>query len=393
MAAKVSHIKENGNIQGPEDLAARPRQNWPTRVTRLLDDDVIFVNPHDFTEYAFDSMDLLALLWDRVIIDSPRQSLFAETCLQSTSRTYATSYPLNRFLTMVERGIFIPYDWSAAIDDRRAGRAGAFWRRGQFQRIIESGNYIIREDVTRSTKFYKYFSPKVDQDMDDPKFEEVIRTNLQNLALNNANLNLTPGTLGEIKHRFALHVNWDGGLAQILGADIFIHPSTGPIWRYKVQNLAPNLGFTGINMELLSFIDRLRTDLPTKISINDIEDFRNTSEAKNFKRWLHSAFQAAKEQTSLIPLEEKVYLEFIRLCEAHQRRNEKVSGYISGLVSALVSGSVGLAISGPAGAIIGSGVGLGIGEGLKKPIAASARLLKKKIGGDWTFFFAERLPH
>jgi len=54
---------------------------------------------------------------------------------------------------------------------------------------------------------------------------------------------------------------------------------------------------------------------------------------------------------------------------------------------------VGLAISGPAGAIIGSGVGLGIGEGLKKPIAASARLLKKKIGGDWTFFFAERLPY
>lgn len=385
-------MKANSEIEGLEELVARPRQNWPTRATRLLDGNVIFVNPHDFTEYAFDSIDLLALLWDRVIVDSPRQSLFAETCLQPMSRTYATSYPLDRFLTMVECGIFIPYDWSAAIDDRRAGGAGAFWRRGQFQRIIDSGNYIIREDVIRSTKFYRYFNPIVDQDIDDPKFEEVIRTNLQNLPLSNANLNLTPGTLREIKHRFALHVNWDSGLSQILGTDIFIYPSTEPIWRYKVQNLAQNRGLTGINMELQSFIDRLQMDLPTKISIRDIEDFRSTSEAKNFRRWLHAAFLAKREQISPIPLEDKVYLEFIRLCEAHQRRNERVSGYVSGLVSALISGGVGLAISGPAGAIIGGGVGLGIREGLKKPIAASARWLKRKIGGDWTFFFAERLP-
>jgi hypothetical protein len=385
-------MKDKGDIQGPDGLASRPRQNWPTRATRLLDGDVIFVNPHDFTEYAFGSIDLLALLWDRVIIDSPRQGLFAETSTQSTSRTHVTTYPLNRFLTMVEHGIFIPYDWIAAIDDKRAGNAGAFWKRGKFQRIIDSDNYIIREDVTRSTKFYNYFNPKIDRDMDDPKFEEVIKTNLQNMPLNNSNLNLTPGTLNEIKHRFALHVNWDGGLAQILGADIFIHSSTQPIWKYKVQNLATNIGFNGIEMELQSFIDRLRMDFPSRISIHEIEDFRNASEAKNFKRWLRCAIQAAKEQNSPVPLEEKVYLEFIRLCEAHQRRNEKVSGYISGLFSALISGSVGLAINGPAGAIIGGGIGLGIGEGLKHPIAASTRLLKKKIGGDWTFFFAERIP-
>src|SRR5205085_10900826 len=108
-------------------------------------------------------------------------------------------------------------------------------------------------------------------DVLDPEFEDIIKTNLKNIPLSKANLGLTPGTLGEIKNRFALHVNWDGGLAQLLGADIFIHPSTEPIWRYKVQNLAQNRGFIGINMELQSFIDRLRVDLPTKISVRDIE--------------------------------------------------------------------------------------------------------------------------
>jgi len=374
---------------GPAELAARPRRNWPAHVTRLLEGDVIFVNPHDFTEYAFGCLDILALLWDRVIIDSPRQDLFAETAYRSPKNT---TYPLDRFLSMVERGIFIPYDWNAAVDDRRAGRAGAFWRRGQFQRIIDSGNYIIREEITRSTKFYGYFNPQVDQDVDDPEFEEIIRASLPSLSFDNANLNLRPGTLSEIKQRFALHVNWEGGLAQILGADIFIHPSTKSIWQYKVRNLAARQGFPGVNMELQAFIDRIRLDLPAQITVNDIEDFRRTTEAKNFRRWLHEAFLAAREQASPVPVEERVYLEFVRLCESHQRRNETVSGYVSGLASALVLGGVGLALTGPVGAVISGAIGLGLGEGLKKPIAASSRWWKKKLGGDWTFFFAERLP-
>ena len=385
-------MRAYSEVLGPAELAARPRHNWPAKVTRLLKGNVIFVNPHDFTQYTFDCLDLLALLWDRVIIDSPRQGLFAETCLQPTYRSRATSYPLDRFLSMVELGIFIPYDWSAAVDDRRAGRAGAFWRRGQFQRIIDSGNYIIREEITRSTKFYRYFGPQADQDVDDPGFEEVVRTNLPHLELNKANLNLTPGTLSDIKHRFALHVNFEGGLAQILGSDIFIHPSTEPIWQYKVKNLAQRRGFAGVNMQLQAFIDRLRLDLPTNIRIKDLEDFRRTSEARNFRRWLHTAFLTAKEQGLRVPVEERVYLEFVRLCEAHQRRNEKVSSYVSGLASTLVSGLVGLALSGSTGAIVGGTIGLGLGEGLKKPVAAGARWWKKKIGGDWTFFFAERLP-
>jgi len=54
---------------------------------------------------------------------------------------------------------------------------------------------------------------------------------------------------------------------------------------------------------------------------------------------------------------------------------------------------VGLALGGPAGAVISGGVGFSIGEGFKKPVASAARWWKRKIGGDWTFFFAERLPH
>ena len=383
-------MKVDGEVVSPAELMARPRQNWPVRVNRLLEGNVIFVNPHDFTEYTFDCLDLLALLWDRIIIDSPREGLFSETSLRSSE---GTSYPLDRFLSMVERGIFIPYDWNAAINDRRAGRAGAFWRRGQFQRIIDSGNYIIREDITTSTKFYKYLTPEADKDVGDPKFEEVVRANLPRLALTGSNLNLRPGTLGEIKHRFALHVNWDGGLAQILGADIFIHPSTEPIWQYKIRNLAERRGFAGISMELEAFIDRLRLDLPAKISINDIEGFRSTDEAKNFRRWLSTRFLAAKEQSSTVPLDERVYLEFVRLCESHRRRNEAVSGHVTALASTLLSAGVGFALGGPAGAVISGGIGLGIGEGLKKPVAASARWWKRRIGGDWTFFFAERFPH
>jgi hypothetical protein len=383
-------MKVDSEVVNPAELIARPRQNWPVRVNRLLEGNVIFVNPHDFTECTFDCLDLLALLWDRIVIDSPREGLFSETSLRPSE---GTSYPLDRFLSMVERGIFIPYDWNAAINDKRAGRAGAFWRRGQFQRIIDSGNYIIREDITTSTKFYKYLTPEADKDVDDPEFEEVVRANLHRLALTRSNLNLRPGTLDEVKHRFDLHVNWDGGLAQILGSDIFIHPSTGPIWQYKIRNLAERRGFAGINMELESFIDRLRLDLPANISTNDIEGFRKTSEAKNFRQWLSARFLAAKEQSSTVPLDERVYLEFIRLCESHRRRNEAVSGHVTALASTLVSAGVGLALGGPAGAVIGSGIGLGIGEGLKKPVAASARWWKRRIGGDWTFFFAERLPH
>ena len=383
-------MKVDGEVVSPAELMARPRQNWPMRVNRLLEGNVIFVNPHDFTEYTFDCLDLLALLWDRIIIDSPREGLFSETSLRSSE---GTSYPLDRFLSMVERGIFIPYDWNAAINDRRAGRAGAFWRRGQFQRIIDSGNYIIREDITTSTKFYKYLTPEADKDVDDPEFEEVVRANLPRLALSRSNLNLRPGTLGEIKHRFALHVNWDGGLAQILGADIFIHPSTEPIWQYKIRNLAERRGFADINIELEAFIDRLRLDLPTNISINDIEGFRSTDEAKNFRRWLSARFLAAKEQSSTVPLDERVYLEFVRLCESHHRRNEAVSGHVTALASTLVSAGVGLILGGPTGAVISGAMGIGIGEGLKKPVAASARWWKRRIGGDWTFFFAERLPH
>jgi len=384
------HVKVDGEVVSPAELMARPRQNWPMRVNKLLEGNVIFVNPHDFTEYTFDCLDLLALLWDRIIIDSPREGLFSETSLRSSE---GTSYPLDRFLSMVERGIFIPYDWNAAINDRRAGRAGAFWRRGQFQRIIDSGNYIIREDITTSTKFYKYLTPEADKDVDDPEFEEVVRANLPRLALTRSNLNLRPGTLGEIKHRFALHVNWDGGLAQILGADIFIHPSTEPIWQYKIRNLAERRGFADINIELEAFIDRLRLDLPANISINDIEGFRSTDEAKNFRRWLSARFLAAKEQSSTVPLDERVYFEFVRLCESHRRRNEAVSGHVTALASTLVSAGVGLTLGGPTGAVISGAIGLGIGEGLKKPVAASARWWKRRIGGDWTFFFAERLPH
>ncbi len=383
-------MKVDADIVSPAELMARPRQNWPMRINRLLEGNVIFVNPHDFTEYTFDCLDLLALLWDRIIIDSPREGLFSETSLQPSE---GTSYPLDRFLSMVERGIFIPYDWNAAINDKRAGRAGAFWRRGQFQRIIDSGNYIIREDITTSTKFYKYLTPEADKDVDDPEFEEVVRANLPRLALTRSNLNLRPGTLDEVKHRFALHVNWDGGLAQILGSDIFIHPSTEPIWQYKIRNLAERRGFAGINIELESFIPRLRLDLPANISINDIEGFRRTNEAKNFRQWLSARFLAAKEQSSTVPLDERVYLEFIRLCESHRRRNEAVSGYVTALASTLVSAGVGLALGGPAGAVISGGIGLGISEGLKKPVAASARWWKRRIGGDWTFFFAERLAH
>ena len=51
-----------------------------------------------------------------------------------------------------------------------------------------------------------------------------------------------------------------------------------------------------------------------------------------------------------------------------------------------------MALTGPVGAVISGAIGLGLGEGLKKPIAASSRWWKKKLGGDWTFFFAERLP-
>jgi len=383
-------VKVDGEVVSPAELMARPRQNWPMRVNKLLEGNVIFVNPHDFTEYTFDCLDLLALLWDRIIIDSPREGLFSETSLRSSE---GTSYPLDRFLSMVERGIFIPYDWNAAINDRRAGRAGAFWRRGQFQRIIDSGNYIIREDITTSTKFYKYLTPEADKDVDDPEFEEVVRANLPRLALTRSNLNLRPGTLGEIKHRFALHVNWDGGLAQILGADIFIHPSTEPIWQYKIRNLAERRGFADINIELEAFIDRLRLDLPANISINDIEGFRSTDEAKNFRRWLSARFLAAKEQSSTVPLDERVYFEFVRLCESHRRRNEAVSGHVTALASTLVSAGVGLTLGGPTGAVISGAIGLGIGEGLKKPVAASARWWKRRIGGDSTFFFAERLPH
>jgi hypothetical protein len=229
--------------------------------------------------------------------------------------------------------------------------------------------------------------------MNNPEFELTIKTNLQSLKLSNENLGLTPGTLNDIKHRFALYLNWDGGLSQILGSDIFIHPSTEPIWKYKVQNLASSQGFPGINLELQSFIDRLRIDFPSTISINQIKEFRNTSEAKNFRHWLHATINATKEQTSPIPLNEKVYLEFVRLCEFHRLRNEKITGHISGLVSALVSGGIGLTINGPIGAAIGGAVGFTIGEGVKKPIAASARWVKRKMGGDWTLFFAERLPH
>lgn len=383
-------MKVDGELVSPAELMARPRQNWPERVNRLLEGSIIFVNPHDFTDYTFDSLDLLALLWDRIIVDSPREGLFYETSSQPSK---GTPYPLDRFLSMVERGIFIPYDWNAAINDKRAGRSGAFWRRGQFQRIIDSGNYIIREDITTSTKFYKYLTPEADKDIDDPEFEEVVRANLPRLGLTGSNLNLRPGTLDEIKNRLALHVNWDGGLAQILGADIFIYPSTEPIWQYKIRNLAKRKGFPGINMELESFIDRLRLDLPRKISISDIEGFRKTDEAKNFGRWLSAEFSAAKEQSPKVPLDERVYLEFIRLCESHSRRNENISGYITALASTLVSAGVGLALGGPAGAVISGGVGLGIGEGLKKPVASGARWWKRRIGGDWTFFFAERLPH
>jgi len=323
-------MEADDEILSPAELMARPRRNWPARVTRLLEGSVIFVNPHDFTAYTFDCLDLLALLWDRIVVDSPREGLFSETSLRPGD---GTSYPLDRFLSMVERGIFIPYDWNAAINDKRAGQAGAFWRRGQFHRIIDSGNYIIREDITTSTKFYKYLTPEADKDVSDPEFEKVVRANLPRLALNEKNLNLRPSTLSEVQHRFALHINWDGGLAQILGADIFIHPSTEPLWQYKVRNLAERRGFAGINMDLQHFIDRLRLDLPTKISVNEIEAFRKTDEAKNFRQWLSVTVLSAKEQTLMVPIDERVYLEFVRLCEAHRRRNEVASGHVTALAS------------------------------------------------------------
>ena len=89
---------------GPVALAARPRENWPTWVTRLLEGHVIYVYPHDYTAYNFRSLDLLALLWDRVIVDSPREATFPET-----TNAYQTpeqhEYPLDRFLEMVELGM------------------------------------------------------------------------------------------------------------------------------------------------------------------------------------------------------------------------------------------------------------------------------------------------
>jgi len=375
---------------GPE-AAFRPQRNWPAHVTRLLDGTVIFVNPHDFAAYAFGSLDLLSLLWDRIIVDSPRQSTFIETTYQPNQIQH--QYPLARFLSMVERGIFIPYDWQAAVDDKRAGGSGAYWKRGQFQRIIDSGNYIIREEITRSTKFYDYFSPPVDQDIEDPGFEEVIKTNIGTMRLEGNNLNLRPGTLNEVKNRFALAVNWEGGLAQALGADTFIHPSTKPVWQYKATKIAKNQEEFKVTLDVQAFIDRLRLDLPTQMDVNDIEDFRNTSEAKKFREWLKDAFTSAREQTALVPVEECVYREFVKLCEFHRRRNETISGYVSSLVSTVISGGIGLAVAGPVGAVVSGVVGLGLGEGLKTPVTASARWLKRKIGGDWTLFFAEQIDN
>ena len=377
---------------GPE-VAFRPRQNWPSHVTRLLDGTVIFVNPHDFTKYAFGSLDLLSLLWDRIIVDSPRQGTFVETTYQPKQIQH--QYPLDRFLSMVERGIFIPYDWQAAVDDRHSGGSGAYWKRGPFQRIIDSGNYIIREEITRSTKFYDYFNPLVDQDNKDLRFEEVVKTNISNMPLDQGNLNLRPGSLNEVKNRFALAVNWEGGLAQALGADMFIHPSTKPVWQYKAAKIVRRQDELKLALDLQSFIDRLRIDLPTQMDVDEIEDFRSTSEATNFRGWLAKAFMSAREQTVPVPVpvEERVYHEFVKLCEFHRRRNESFSGYISSLVSTVISGGIGLAVAGPIGAVVSGAVGFGMGEGLKKPVTASARWLKRKIGGDWTLFFAEQIDN
>ena len=372
---------------GPVDLAARPRQNWPSHVTRLLDGNVIYVNPHDFTTYAFNSIDLLALLWDRVVIDSPRESLFPETAYQSPRQVM---YPLDRFLAMVEHDIFIPYDWDAAVNDRRAGRAGAYWRRGQFQRIIDSGNYILREEITRSTRFYNYCGPLVDQDMTSAELKAIIEATLPSLSLQDTNLNLKPGTIDEIQHRVALALNWHGTLAQILGADMFIHPQMRSVWDYKAKVLPNQRDAPDLDLQLLAFIERLRLDLPTNMSVQDIAAFRATSEAKNFRQWLITAFQAAQDQGSEVPCEERVYLEFQRLCNDHRRRNDNVVSRVTSLASTLGSGAAGLAMGGLPGAIVSGAVGLGLGEGLKPPLGAASRWWKRKLGGDWTFFFIKQ---
>ncbi len=372
---------------GPVDLAARPRQNWPSHVTRLLDGNVIYVNPHDFTAYAFKSIDLLALLWDRVVIDSPRESLFPETAYQSPLQV---TYPLDRFLAMVERDIFIPYDWDAAVNDRRAGRAGAYWRRGQFQRIIDSGNYILREEITRSTKFYDYCRPLVDQDTTSAELKAIIEVASSSLPLEDTNLNLRPGTPDEIQHRVALALNWHGTLAQLLGADMFIHPRMRAVWDYKAKVLPAQRDVPDLDLQLQAFIDRLRLDLPTGLPVQDIAAFRATNEAKNFRQWLITAFQAAQNQASEVPCEERVYLEFQRLCNDHRRRNDSVVSRVTSLASTLGSGAAGLAMGGLPGALVSSAVGLGLGEGLKPPLGAASRWWKRKLGGDWTFFFIKQ---
>lgn len=370
------------------ESAARPRERWPSYVTRLLDGHVIYVNPHDFSEYVWDSIDLLALLWDRVIVDSPREGLFSETA--PTPPVHRT-YPLDPFLRMVELGIFVPYDWWAAVNDKRAGRLGAYWKRGPFQRILDSGNYIIREEITRSTRFIAYCDPLVERDDQSPELAAIIRSELSNLPISSTNLNLTPGTVEEIQRRISLHLNWHGVLAQILGADIFVHPRMRPVWDYKARMMSsPAIADTDDRLAWRAVIERLRLDLPRGLSVGEIADFRATAEVQEFRRWLTGAVTAARDQVSELPLDERVYLEFRRVCESHRRRNEGGSAWITGIASTLISSALGLAMSGPVGATVSGAAGLILSAALKRPVGATTRVIKRQIGADWALFFADK---
>lgn len=324
----------------------------------------IFLSPIYDEIYHFQVIDLLPLLFDKVI---SVWHYLGET--ESVSKYYS----IERIKDLCENQILIFYDnpietYNSEYIDKKPPEI-------MLERWIDDEGYFLEEDIQQLPEKIDITHKLIDEDLNDEEFSKLRMQLPKNLHF-----------FSDFNASDELNIDLIDSL--YLNSPLLVPPQLKSIWAHKFERMIkqsraiiPSLEYPEKIQALSYFLKSRPLKIPQQLSIDDLIEFRKDKEAIEFRMWLDNVIQVAKSKgvANTIDLGQELRMDFQELCKSYEDRSNIVATSISGMATSIAG-----IIGGPIGGLVAVPSYL---ISLK-----AVKLLWEKYGtNNWTFFFIKKL--
>ena len=236
----------------------------------------LYFNPAYYPSNKSDLLDLSPLLVDKTLV-------------YLTENNFSSS-DLSKIQSFNEEGFTVPVSIS----------------KNKLPSEIQTGKEILRDKLLDEALFDKNYKYGVEEDLSD----EELAVFFENAGWNGVELN-----------SFAFSSNWDLIFMQLFHAPMYASSNFGPIFDYKLNRLGKDIyqpsriqNFA----EVSNFLTEINVVVPSKLTIDQIKEFRKDKTAIQFRNWLDNKLINVEEESGPVKVKSLVQ-EFNKLSKTYEK--------------------------------------------------------------------------